>query len=75
MFSVVAASASAASCVVPRWPDDRGVDEQVEGLGRQRPERGDGQGQDLAVAARGTHAAPLYDPRMVPPPVAAPRRG
>ena len=46
----------------PQVADDRGVDEQVERLGRQRPERGDGQGQDLAVAARGTHAAPLYDP-------------
>ena len=55
--------------------DDRGVDQEVERLGRERAQRGHGQGQDLAVAARGTHAAPLYDPAMVSPPVAAPRPG
>jgi hypothetical protein len=29
--------------------DDRGVDEHIERLGGQRPERGNGEPQDLAV--------------------------
>jgi hypothetical protein len=38
--------------------DDRGVDEHVERLGGQRPERGHGQAQDLAVVGA-AHADPL----------------
>src|SRR3954468_12749815 len=35
--------------------DDRGVDEHVQRLGGQRPERGQGQPQDLPVVARTPH--------------------
>jgi hypothetical protein len=34
-------------------PDDGGVDEDVEGLRRERPEGGNGQPQDLPVVATG----------------------
>ena len=36
----------------PEVPDDRRVDEHVERLGRERPERGERQGKDFAVERR-----------------------
>jgi hypothetical protein len=48
-LSTVAAIASAASWVVPRVADDRGVDQHVQRLGGQRAERGRGEPEDLAV--------------------------
>jgi hypothetical protein len=42
--------------------DDRGVDEHVERLGRERAQRGQGEREDLAVVGRAArlHGAPLY---------------
>ena len=45
--------------------DDRGVDEQVERLGRQRAERGEREAQDLAVVGRAAHAGHSTIRRMV----------
>ena len=45
--------------------DDRGVDQQVQRLGRERPEGGQREAQDLAVVGGAAHAGPLYDPAMV----------
>ena len=45
--------------------DDRGVDQQVERLGRQRAERGQREAQDLARRRASGARRPLYDPPMV----------
>jgi hypothetical protein len=38
--------------------DDRGVGEQVERLGRQRAQRGQREGDDLAVVGAAAHDGP-----------------
>ena len=53
--STVAASASAASSRRPEMADDRGVREQVQRLGRERAERGQGDEDDLAVVDAAAH--------------------
>ena len=65
-----------ASCVVPEVADDRRVDEHVERFGGERPERRDGQAEDLAIVGRAAqHPRSLYDrPLGEAPPLPPPRR-